>query len=56
MSDEQREKGVEERRINNEPSEAGRSYAHNEEPEVEGHVMRAGHTEKKADLVEKKSA
>ena len=38
MSDESREKGVEERQHYLEPNEAGRR-PHTEEPEVEGHLL-----------------
>jgi hypothetical protein len=42
MSDEQRMKGVEERKQYAEPSEAGRAAGHTEEPEVEGHLFVTG--------------
>jgi hypothetical protein len=53
MSDEQREKGVEEKKA----AEPSKFRSHDDEPEVEGHLyIKAGQTEKKSDIVEKKSA
>ncbi len=48
MSDEQRDKGLEERYGRTGPAEADRSQARDEEPEVEGHKLYVG-PEKTAD-------